>query len=438
MNKSSIFFKITIFFVAMIIVANVIIYLGYSFTKQQQSSIYISKYLKALHHAKDEVLKKHGIFDAPPPFPPPNSHFRPPHREGKNKEFPPYQSFMESIFTPKSLNDELKYYDLKISNISYLEIETKAKLITVDKDWKLYKYKGFRYFYFSNKHENFLIKDMLKQTQKSQYIIILSILLNILFFVFYLFLITKLKPLINLKDNILLFAEGNLNIDTSCTGEDEISEVSNEFNNAIIQIRDLTNSRNLFLRNIMHELKTPITKGLLISNMMEDGKYKDSLKKAFFRLEYLLREFIRIEEFTSRNIKIKKENFRLVDIIDHSLDILLTDIECIDLTVDDNIVAKVDFELFALTIKNLLDNAIKYGEGKPTVSLIDNTIIIANIGEKLSLKVEEYNKPFNRKYENSNDGLGLGLYIVNNILSAHDLDLNYSYKDNINTFSIQF
>mgnify|MGYP000279355403 CR=1 FL=1 len=420
----------------MIIMANVIIYLGYSFTKQQQTSIYTSKYLKVLHRAKDHIFKKNGRMHRFPP-PPRGFSFPPPPRAKDGLPFLSPEMFNKKFFTPDALNEVLNKYDLEVSTIPYFEVSNKGELQATDKEWKLYKYKGFRFFYFTARFEKLFIKDKIQQTAKSQYIIILSVLLNIVFLVFYIFLINKLRPLTQLKENILDFAKGNLDIDTSCKGYDEISEVSNEFNNAIIEIRNLTNSRNLFLRNIMHELKTPITKGLLISNMMEDSKFKDSLKKAFFRLEYLLREFARIEEFTSRNIKIHKEEFRIVDIIDHSLDILLSDIDAIELEVVDNIVAVVDFELFALTIKNLLDNAMKYGEDKPLVILKDNTIYIKSRGKQLSQDIQKYNKPFSRQYENSTDGLGLGLYIVNSILKAHNLQLKYNFENSINTFSIK-
>ena len=60
---------------------------------------------------------------------------------------------------------------------------------------------------------------------------------------FYYFLYKKLKPLIKLKDEINRFSDGDLDIDTSMEGEDEISQVSNEFNKAIENIRDLNSSR---------------------------------------------------------------------------------------------------------------------------------------------------------------------------------------------------
>ena len=420
----------------MSLTANIIIFLGYSFTKQQQTSIYTLKYLKALHRAKGHILKQNGKHHMFPPRPKEFGFPFPPDRKSKRALLSP-EDISKKYFTKEALNEILHQYDLEVSTLSYEEVKNKGKLQASDREWQLYKYNGFRYFYFTGRFEKIFIKDTIQQTAKSQYIIILSILLNIVFFSFYIFLLKRLQPLSQLKKNILDFAKGNLDIDTSCKGYDEISEVSNEFNNAITEIRNLTNSRNLFLRNIMHELKTPITKGLLISNMMEDNKFKKSLKKAFFRLEYLLREFARIEEFTSRNIKINKEEFRIVDIIDHSLDILLSDIDTIELDVKENIVAVVDFELFALIIKNLLDNAMKYGEGKPIIILKNNTIYIKNKGKKLSQDITKYNKPFNREYENSKDGLGLGLYIVNSILKAHNLELEYNYENGTNIFIIK-
>ena len=408
----------------MIITTHIIIYMGYNITKQQQIDIYVANYMKALHQVRKNIMDKH----------------RPPRiDDDKNRFFPPPPPPRDMPpLDLKIVNKELNKFDLEISTINYKKLIEISRLLSYEKEWELYKYNGFMYFYFKDGFPKILIKDNTKNVGKIKYMVLLTILLNIVFISFYIYLIRKLKPLNILKKNIVLFSKGCLDIDTSCNGKDEISEVSNEFNNAIQEIRMLTQSRNLFLRNIMHELKTPITKGLLISNMMEDGKFKDSLKRAFFRLEYLLVEFSRIEEFTSKNIKIQKDQFRVVDIIDHSLDILLCDIECIDLQVIDNIMIDVDFELFSLTIKNLLDNAIKYGEGKPKVIIKNNTIYIQNIGKQLTKPINEYNKPFNKKFESSNNGLGLGLYIVNSILKAHELKLEYKFEDNKNIFFIKF
>lgn len=412
----------------MIFVTHIIIFKGYNIKQHEQIELYVSKYKTVIHRIMKNILDKHF----PPSF-----------RESiEKRDFsrppPPRFEEIQTLFNDKEINKQLESYSLKLSTLTSEDLDEKAELLEKDENWKLFEYEGYRYFYIDDKFRKFIIKDTEVSNQNTEMMIYLTILLNVVFISFYIFLIKKLQPLNRLKKDIVKFAKGDLDIDTSCVGFDEISEVSNEFNNAIIQIQQLTNSRNLFLRNIMHELKTPITKGLFISNMIEEGKFKNGLKKAFFRLEYLLNEFARIEEFTSQNIHLNKEQFRLIDILDHSLDILLSDRNAIDLEVIDNIVVEVDFELFALAIKNLLDNAMKYGIGKPQVTIQKDKIIIKNKGEVLSLPLEEYNKPFNKSYENSNNGLGLGLYIVNHILNAHSLDFSYFYGDDENIFTIKF
>jgi len=412
----------------MIIVTHIIIFMGYNIKQQEQIELQVSKYKTAIHRIMKKILDAHRFssiqninykdFSRPPP--------------------PPRPEEIQILLNDTVIAKHLENYALELSDLSYEKLYSDAVLISEDENWKLFEYEGYKYFYIDDKFRELIIMDTQVSNENTEVMIYLTILLNIVFISFYIFLIKKLQPLNRLKKDIVKFANGDLDINTSCEGVDEISQVSNEFNKAIIKIQQLTNSRNLFLRNIMHELKTPITKGLLISNMMEESKFKNGLKKAFFRLEYLLGEFARIEEFTSQNIDLKKEQFRLIDILDHSLDILLTDSDSVNLEIVDNILVEVDFELFALAIKNLLDNAIKYGKDKPKVTIQKDMLVIKNKGEELSLRLEQYNKPFNKSYENSNNGLGLGLYIVNHILKAHSLEFSYLYENNENIFTIKF
>ncbi len=427
MNKNSLFFKITLFFGILIVITHIIIYLGYNLTKQQQIDLYVTKYLKSFH----QMRKNFHPQDMPPP-PQEDFHHK---KDFHPQDMPPPK---HKKIDQKKFDELLKQYDLEIAKISYHELQNNGTLIANDREWEFYEYKGSKYFYFKDRFQDIIIKDTITIIDTTKYIIALTILLNICFITFYIFLINKLKPLKTLKNNITKFANGDLEINTLCNGKDEISAVSNEFNNAIEQIRTLTKSRNLFLRNIMHELKTPITKGLLISNLLEKNKFQESLKKAFFRLEYLLNEFAKIEQFTSSNIKLTKNTFSLEDIIDNSLDILFINKEEITIELQENLLVEVDFELFTIVIKNLLDNAMKYGSTKPKLLVQKKSLSIISEGEKLPYPIEEYQKPFNRKYEHSSAGLGLGLYIIHSILKAHNLTLEYKFIENNNIFTINF
>lgn len=416
MNKNSIFFSITMFFIILILTTHSIIYVGYNITKQEQINLLINRYMETLHKVRIKYQNNTEL------------------NTNKNFEVSAFYSKLDK----NDFNKLLQEYDLVSSDISYEFLKKEGSLISSDISWELYEYEGYTYFYRDNKFDFLFLKDTIKVTDKTIYFVFLTLLLNITFLLFYLFLINKLSPLKKLKINILEFAKGNLDIDTSSKGKDEISEVSNEFNNAIIEIKELTHSRNLFLRNIMHELKTPITKGKLIGNLMQDEEHKAILKRVFERLEYLLHEFAKIEQITSKNIELNKKEYRIIDIIDQAIDILMISKKDLDFDIKSKLIINVDFYLFSLVLKNLIDNALKYGKSKVSIEVDKNYLAVKNEGKMLEKNLSYYIKPFNRKYETSSQSLGLGLYIVENILRVHHLKIEYKHQNNQNIFYIRF
>lgn len=412
-NKNSIFFSISIFFIILILTTHAIIYVGYNITKQEQINLLVNRYMESLHKIRINQEK-----------------------EVTNKVLKAGSFF--SKLNKNDLDIFLKEYNLSSSDVSYLFLKQNSNLISSTNSWELYEYNGYKYFYRNDLFDNLFIKDTIKTTSKTIYFIFLTLLLNITFLLFYLFLINKLAPLNKLKSSILKFSKGDLNINTASKGKDEISEVSNEFNNAINEIRELTQSRNLFLRNIMHELKTPITKGKLIGQLMTDTEYKTILKKIFERLELLLEEFSKIEQLTSKNIELSKENYRIIDIIDQSIDILMISKDDLIFDIKSNLTINIDFHLFPIVIKNLIDNGLKYGKSKVIVEIDENYFAIKTEGEKLEKEFSTYLQPFNRKYETSSESLGLGFYITHSILKVHNLKIEYKHENKQNIFFINF
>lgn len=97
---------------------------------------------------------------------------------------------------------------------------------------------------------------------------------------------------------------------------------------------------------------------------------------------------------------------------------------------------RCDFDLFAIAVKNLLDNAFKYSNAKPTVLILSHSIEICSIGDPLPQENRKFDKPFNRAYEDSSAGLGLGLYITYSIFQKHGFKLEYHYASGLNCFRI--
>ena len=289
-----------------------------------------------------------------------------------------------------------------------------------------------------NKIENIVLLDIANEKESKYFWLIVLAIIDILLIWFLVFLRKKFKPLFILKENMIKLSNGDLSISIKTKGKDEISQVANEFDNAIKQLKQLRDSRNLFLRNIMHELKTPITKGKLVSDIYDDCERKYILIRVFQRLEYLLSEFAKIEELTSGKISLKKDNYHAIDLIEQAFDILLLDNNKIDIDYEDDLFLNVDFELFSIALKNLIDNAISYNtNGNPQIFIGEDFIKIVNKGEKLKKDINEYYKPFNHEYEDSSAGLGLGLYISNNIIKIHNFKLEYEYIDDYHNFVIK-
>lgn len=295
------------------------------------------------------------------------------------------------------------------------------------------------YILLETQDKTVLYKDTYS-THYQTYYFITFVGIFLLVFIFAL-LIRRLLPLRKLRVQIKKFANGDLNVECKTKQSDEIGELANEFDSAIKKITALSESRFLFLRSIMHELKTPITKGRITAEMVENSLHKERLISVFKRLQILIDGLAKMEQITSKNLNVTKEEFLLEDLIEHTKKMLLIDkMETNPIVLNNpNDIIKADFELFAMAVKNLLDNAIKYSTDKKVY--IDTKcfdLIISNKGEALKKDFSEYFKPyFKDQHKNTQGGFGLGIYIIKNTLDTQGFKLEYYHKNGVNYFVIR-
>ena len=258
----------------------------------------------------------------------------------------------------------------------------------------------------------------------------------------YLSIVRSFTPLKKLSKNIKKFAQGNLDVNLAAThSEDEIGQVAQEFNNAIAKIQELIRSRQLFLRTIMHELKTPIGKGRLITEMLDDETQKERLVNVFERLEILINEFAKIEQLLSKSYSLNYQDYHFSLILEQVRDMSMLDNwdELISADIECDAVINVDFGLFALAIKNLIDNALKYSSDKKVrIICNENKVSVANRGAALAKSFEHYKQAFIRNKDEKATGMGLGLYIIDKICELHKFRFEYNYSDGTHYFSIVF
>nr|WP_314562968.1 ArsS family sensor histidine kinase [uncultured Campylobacter sp.] len=297
-------------------------------------------------------------------------------------------------------------------------------------------YQNHHYLKVQHVDKILLLKDNDYQPYRYDIIKIIFSLVAIILLSAYVFVIRKLKPLRKLKRQIAKFAAGEIDeVQNVSSGNDEISEVAEVFYDAVSQIKSLNASRKLFLRNIMHELKTPITKGRLAAEMIEKSKNQERLVSVFIKLENLINEFAAVEQVTS-NIALNNTKIcRIDDVIDEALDIAMVDPGQVTISKLEDVNLKADFKLLAIAAKNMIDNALKYSPNKHVnITITRESIKFINEGERLSKELRHYVEPFT-KGESAQKSFGLGLYIVENIIKAHKLTLGYEYKNGLNVFS---
>ena len=282
-----------------------------------------------------------------------------------------------------------------------------------------------------------ILEDMRAFSSNSLWI--LGAVINACFMLFFGIVLRKLWRLKNLKRAIMRFGEEQDFKAMPIEAEDELGEIAREFNIAMEKIHLLKESRTLFLRNILHELKTPIMKGKIISQSLENATKKEQLERAFERLESLLGEMVKIEKLSSNEWKLQKKEYRLVDICDHAMDLVMSETKRLHIKTEKSAsLLEVDFELFATALKNLLDNALKHSTGDIAVTLSGKSIKICSKGKELPASRLDFTRPFNRETEGLTAGLGLGLYIANAIVVKHGFSLHYDYEEASNCFEICF
>ena len=351
----------------------------------------------------------------------------------------------------RAISHYLYSYYLKHGKIdeSYLEaqnvslITDKGMVVQIERFFKeKNKFKRYAVDIYHLKRiiiiNNDRFKLILENKNKAKFPLKRALVFSIVFLLIillYLWIMKSLKPLSELKRKIQTFSQGNLDIDCKSDKADEIAEVANEFDHAVTMIRELLHSRQLFLRAIMHELKTPIAKGRLVSEMLDDEKNKARMHSIFERLNLLIDEFAKIEKITSKNFDLTIKPYKMSDLVEGSIDMLMIENpkRLITTKIEKDYSVEVDFELFTLVIKNLLDNGIKYSKDKHiTVVISGNKIEIRNNAQALNEPLENYFKPFHT----SKKGLGLGLYIVKSILDIHQMELDYRHEEGQNIFTV--
>ncbi|WP_281951642.1 ArsS family sensor histidine kinase [Nitrosophilus kaiyonis] len=347
---------------------------------------------------------------------------------------------LQNIKNPNKLIKELKKIDLEPifyakEAINILKNSKKIKKISSEiGDIWLLKYKNENYIFIQSFGNSLLLKDLSSLEIDDFFIYFIFSIVILLIFLVYIGVILKLRPLKKIENELKKFSKGEMNLNLDIKGSSEITEVAKNLKNSIDAVKNMLNSRKLLLRNIMHELKTPITKGRIVAEMVENEKQRNRLISIFERLNSLINEIAAIESIDSK-IQIKKVKKNIKDFLQEAINLGLFDKKQIIIKYYDNPQIEADYKLFSIALKNLIENGIKYSQDNQVkIAVYKDKIDIINKGKPLKKEFNYYLEPFTK--EGKNSGFGLGLYLVNSILKLHNFKLSYKYSDNRNIFII--
>lgn len=233
----------------------------------------------------------------------------------------------------------------------------------------------------------------------------------------------------------------------SSNGNDEVAVLAESFNHMIVTLENLEKMRRDFVANISHELRTPMTsingfiEGILDGTIPQEKQrdYLNIVKDEVKRLQRLVTDMLDIARMEAGDLKV---NIGIFDICET---VRLSVINLQKIFEEKNINFRASFEQESMAVKgdcdaiqrviiNLLHNAAKFTpEGGDISVSIRNIkgkaeITISDSGEGISKEdlpyiFDRFHKA-DKSRSKDRSSVGLGLYIVRNILRAHHEDIH--------------
>ena len=222
----------------------------------------------------------------------------------------------------------------------------------------------------------------------------------------------------------------------------------------ILTQKKLSEIKNNFISNMTHEFKTPISTISLACQAVADGdvvKSDPESTKTFMkmiedenkRLEVLVERILQSAVIDRGELKIKEElldlNGMLTEIVNNAKFRVSNVGGEINLELPNEAIAVAGDKVHITNVlSNLVDNAIKYSDGKPEVSVSlmssDNEIKIAVTDKGIGIKKEHIHKIFDNLYRiptgnvHNVKGFGLGLSYVKAIVELHGWNIHVKSK----------
>ena len=253
---------------------------------------------------------------------------------------------------------------------------------------------------------------------------------------------TITKPVGELREGIAKMSGGDFSARVNVRGKNEFAELATAFNGMSEKLEALDRSRNLFVSNASHELKTPLsTMKILIETILYQDPIDPGMTREFLsdvnkeidRLNRIVSDLLTLVNIDSGGMKLSLSDVDLHELLLEQVKRLAPlarengiELEC---SAKEALETSGDAVKLQQVIYNVIDNAIKYTPrgGSVQASLIRSgkRAIIRVTDTGIGIPQADLPHVFDRFYRvdkarsRATGGTGLGLSIVKQIVALH-------------------
>ena len=250
------------------------------------------------------------------------------------------------------------------------------------------------------------------------------------------------RPLKALSKAAKSVANGDFDVRVECNGDNEIADLTANFNQMVLSLKGLEDMRQDFISNVSHELRTPMTTiagfidGILDKTIApeEQEKYLVIVSDEVKRLARLVSQLLALSRIDAGAMTLNLRSFDINELIRITIlrfEKALTE-KNIDVSIDfdeEKTTVTADKDAISRVLTNLFDNALKFNyrggyikiavksEGQKALISVENSGIGISPDELRHIWERFYKTDKSRSYDKN--GMGLGLYMVHNIINLH-------------------
>lgn len=260
------------------------------------------------------------------------------------------------------------------------------------------------------------------------------------------------RPLVALKAALNRVADGNLDEDVEINTYKETQEISTAVQRTLTKLKAVEQSRQEFVSNVSHELKTPITSiRVLADSLMGMEEAPVELYKEFMadisdeidRETKIINDLLTLVKSDKATTELNVAQVSINRLLEQILKRLgpIAEKRNVDLVLENirEVTADVDETKLSLALSNLVENAIKYNREDGWVRVVLDAdhkfFYVKVIDNGIGIPAEFQEKVFERFYRvdkarsRETGGTGLGLAITKSIIQMHNGALKLQSKE---------